>query len=347
MTAPRRNALTPDALTMMDIIARTGSFAAAARELGRVPSALTYSVRQLEDALDVLLFDRSSRQARLTAAGQELLDEGRRLLAEMDAVANRVRRVATGWESALTIAADGVISRVTLFELVEGFYAQRVGGSGGSGVRGPGASAAQGLGSSPGTRLRLRSEIMAGLWEALVTGQADLAIGVMMNTPPQPGIELRLLGEIDFVFAVAPHHPLAQATEPLNDAQMMAHRAVAVADSAQRLSPVTVNLLPGQDVLTVPTMAAKTEALLRCLGCGFVPEPQVREHLRSGRLVAKAVQRHRAPAQFGYAWRGAATPQPRKAPQGLALQWWLGQLDSPTTRRALLEHPVGLAVPLE
>ena len=66
MTQPRRNALTPEALQMMDIIARTGSFAAAARELGRVPSALTYSVRQLEDALDVLLFDRSSRQARLT-----------------------------------------------------------------------------------------------------------------------------------------------------------------------------------------------------------------------------------------------------------------------------------------
>ena len=172
MTAPRRNALTPDALTMMDIIARTGSFAAAARELGRVPSALTYSVRQLEDALDVLLFDRSSRQARLTAAGQELLDEGRRLLAEMDAVANRVRRVATGWESALTIAADGVISRLTLFELVEGFYAQRIGNP-----AGPGHDPA----TSPGTRLRLRSEIMAGLWEALVTGQADLAIGVMMK----------------------------------------------------------------------------------------------------------------------------------------------------------------------
>ena len=40
-----------------------------------MPSALTYSVRQLEDALDVLLFDRSSRQAVLTSAGQELLHE--------------------------------------------------------------------------------------------------------------------------------------------------------------------------------------------------------------------------------------------------------------------------------
>ena len=329
MTSPRRNALTPDALQMMDLIARTGSFAAAARELGRVPSALTYSVRQLEDALDVLLFDRSSRQARLTAAGQELLEEGRRLLAEMDAVANRVRRVATGWESALTVAADGVISRLTLFELVEGFFAQR-----------------DGDGQSPGTRLQLRSEIMAGLWESLVTGQADLAIGVMMNAPARPGIELRPLGQIQFVFAVAPHHPLASATEPLSDAQIVAHRAVAVADSAQRLSPITVNLLPGQDVFTVPTVAAKIEALLRCLGSGFVPEPLVLDHLRSGRLVAKAVQRSQAPSQFGYAWRAAATSQPRRAPQGLALQWWLTQLDSPTTRRALLEHHLGEPVPL-
>jgi DNA-binding transcriptional LysR family regulator len=52
--ADRRNALTPDVLVIMDTIARSGSFAAAARELGKVPSALTYSVRQLEDALDVL-----------------------------------------------------------------------------------------------------------------------------------------------------------------------------------------------------------------------------------------------------------------------------------------------------
>ncbi|HLO96240.1 MAG TPA: LysR family transcriptional regulator, partial [Burkholderiaceae bacterium] len=45
----RRRVLTPEALSMMDSIARTGSFAAAAREMGKVPSALTYSVRQLEE----------------------------------------------------------------------------------------------------------------------------------------------------------------------------------------------------------------------------------------------------------------------------------------------------------
>jgi DNA-binding transcriptional LysR family regulator len=290
-----------------------------------VPSALTYSVRQLEDALDVLLFDRSSRQAQLTAAGQELLDEGRRLLVEMDAVANRVRRVSTGWESELTVAVEDVISRLTVFELVEGFYAQRTPD-----------------GQPPGTRLRLRSEVLAGLWESLVSGQADLAIGAMLNAPPQAGIELKPLGEVQFVFAMAPHHPLAKETEPLSDTQIVAHRAVAVADSAHSMVPLTVNLLPGQDVFTVPSMAAKIEALTRCLGVGFVPEPQVREALRTGRLVTRAVQRNRVASLFGYAWRSGATPQPRKAPQGLALQWWLQQLDSPATQRALLERHVGL-----
>jgi molybdate transport repressor ModE-like protein len=106
-----RHVLTPDALSLLQTVAHSGSFAAAARALGLVPSAVTYRVRQIEDALDVLLFDRSSRQARLTEAGAELLREGARLLADIDAVANRVRRVATGWEPQFTIAADSVISR--------------------------------------------------------------------------------------------------------------------------------------------------------------------------------------------------------------------------------------------
>ena len=96
---------------MLQAVADAGSFAAAARLLNLVPSALSYRVRQIEDALDVLLFDRSARQARLTDAGAELLRQGSRLLAEIDAVANRVKRVATGWEPELTIAADALVAR--------------------------------------------------------------------------------------------------------------------------------------------------------------------------------------------------------------------------------------------
>ena len=83
-----RDVLTPDALAMLQRIADTGCKTAGVGNAlqhgqGMVPSALTYRVRQIEDALDVLLFDRSTRQARMTEAGRELLAEGKRLLAEV------------------------------------------------------------------------------------------------------------------------------------------------------------------------------------------------------------------------------------------------------------------------
>jgi DNA-binding transcriptional LysR family regulator len=317
----RRNVLTPEALAMMDTIARTGSFAAAARELGKVPSALTYNVRQLEDALDVLLFDRSSRQAQLTAAGSELLHEGRRLLQELDAVANRVKRVASGWEATLSISVDDVLSSSTMFELVDAFC----------GVNGAGEC------QGPATRLRLRDDVLAGTWEALVTGQVDLAIGVPGTHSNPGGIELRPLGALEFMFCVAPHHPLAKVEGAIDHDQLVHHRAIAVADTAQRMTPMTVNLLPGQDVLTVATMRAKLEALLRGLGCGYLPEPLARPHLEAGHLVEPQTVAGRHAAELFYAWRAERGP----AGLGRALQWWLQQLESPKTRRALLERHAG------
>jgi DNA-binding transcriptional LysR family regulator len=324
-------ALTPDALVMMDTIARTGSFAAAARELGKVPSALTYSVRQLEEALDVLLFDRSSRQAQLTAAGTELLTEGRRLLQEMVAVANRVRRVASGWETQLAISIEDIVAMPTVFELVQAFCDFRQ-------LRRAGEAEAVGdSNQGPATRLRLRTDVLAGTWEALVTGQVDLAIGVTGHYANPGGIEMRPLGSVPFVYCVAPHHALAKDLEPLTDAQLVHHRAVAVADTAQRLTPITVNLLPGQDVLTVPNMRTKLEALLRGLGSGFLPETLARPHLDAGHLVRKETTRPAALVELHYAWRA---DRHDRGVQGLgrALQWWLSQLDSPTTRQALLHR---------
>ncbi len=336
----RRNALTPEALAMLDLIERTGSFAAAARELGRVPSALTYSVRQLEEALDVLLFDRSSRQAQFTQAGRELLNEGRRLLQEIDAVANRVRRVATGWETQLTITLEGILAPTAIFDLVESFYALRVQAAGESpvarGDRAATATRAETHGAPP-TRLRLRNEVMSGSWETLLTGQADLAIGLAGDPASGAAIQCELLGELVFSFAVSPHHPLAADPEPLTAAGIVRHRVVAIADTAHTFEPNTVGVLPGQDVLTVPSLAAKLAAQLRGLGCGWLPEPLVRRHAEAGRLVIKRIDPPRQPARLHYAWRTSAQ-------NGLALQWWLGQLRSPATRRALLEQHAGLVL---
>jgi DNA-binding transcriptional LysR family regulator len=308
-----RDVLTPDALAMLQTIASSGSFAAAARTLELVPSALTYRVRRIEDALDVLLFDRSSRQARLTNAGVELLREGARLLEEIDAVANRVKRVATGWEPLLTIAVDSIISKATVMELCESFFAL-----------------------NPPTRIRLREETLSGTLAALTSGQADLALGVA-ETSNNADVHGKALGEVSFVYAMAPHHPLASASEPLTDDMVRQHRAVAVADTIERGAGMTFGLLGGQDVFTVATMKDKLDAQLRGLGSGFVPECMARAFIESGRLVVRKMERPQRVVRVNYAWRNV-----KKTEQGRALTWWLDQLESPTTRAALLERHRGV-----
>ena len=174
--------------------------------------------------------------------------------------------------------------------------------------------------------------------KTLVTGQADLAIGVAGGRELPSGVTMKDLGPMEFVFAVAPHHPLASFTTAIDDAELIRHRAVAVADSASRLTPITVNLLPGQDVLTVSDMRAKISAQLLGLGCGFVPEPMVREFIASGQLVVRTVARMRQPGRLGYAWRLSAGRAGGEPQPGLALRWWLDRLEHAATKRALLDR---------
>ena len=295
-----RDALTPDALALLQAVAQAGSFAAAARELGLVPSAVTYRIRQIEDALDVLLFDRSSRQARLTPAGTELLREGGRLLAEIDAVANRVKRVATGWESQLTIAVDTVISAPSSWNWCEAFYAL-----------------------APVTRLRLRDESLSGTLEALTSGQADLALGVALEPGTAPGIQSSVLGEIAFVYAVAPHHPLAAAPGT-------AGRRAAAASTAPSPWPIRCSAARRSR-----SGCWRGRTCSRCRPCG----PSSMRSCAAW-AAASCPSRWRGPTSKAAAWwsrrssaarrAGARSVMPgaASASPGRALQWWLAQLES-------------------
>jgi DNA-binding transcriptional LysR family regulator len=310
-----RDLITPESLALIRSVEAQGSMAAAAREMGLVPSAVTYRVRQIEDALDVLLFDRSAKQARITPAGQELLRGGEQVLQQLDAVARRVKRVATGWEPELTIAVDSLISQLTMFELAEKFFAC-----------GP-------QGTAPPTRLRIQGETLSGTWHALLDGEADLAIGGVVEGLAQPGVQTKTLGDVPFVFAVAPQHALALAPEPLPDSLIAQHRIVAVADSTRRKQTMTVGILPGQDVLTVSTMPDKLAAQLRGLGCGFLPRCIAQPHIDTGRLVVKTTERMPRTPPVHYAWHA-----PARGRMGKALFWWLEQLGHMETRKALLHR---------
>jgi DNA-binding transcriptional LysR family regulator len=305
--------LTLEALETLDAIDRCGSFAAAAASLGKVPSALTYTMRKLEDDLDVLLFDRRGHRARLTPAGRELLDSGRLILHSTEDLVQRVRRVGKGWEPELRIAIDAVIAPSSLRPLVSDFLA-----------------------AGAPTRLRLGDEVLDGCWESLAEGRADLIIGAAHDAPSRVlasnRFSLRPLGRCRFVFCVAPSHPLARERAPIEPQTLSEHRAIVLADSARSPSLRRIGLMDGQPTITVSSMGHKLQLQCAGLGVGWLPEAIAFPALTSGALIAREVAEPRAEAMLHYGWRRGAT--------GQALKWWLSRLEQPRVRSQLLQ-PTG------
>jgi DNA-binding transcriptional LysR family regulator len=286
--------LSLESIEVLDAIARKGSFAAAAESLFRVPSALTYTVRKLEEDLGVSLFNRSGHRAELTEAGAELLREGRHLLSAASELESRVRRVASGIETELCIAVSDIFNIAAVYPILDSFYAQNF-----------------------GTRIKLLREVYGGSWDALLSGRADISVGAPGDAPPGVGYAARPLGKLEFHYAVAPHHPLASLPEPLQNQDIMRYRSVSAADSSRNLPPRTSGILSGQDVLTVPDMQDKLLAQISGLGVGYLPKRLAEKYAASGHLVIKQVAEPKPEVTSFLAWRTDG---------GKAQQWLIKEL---------------------
>ncbi|WP_374515942.1 LysR family transcriptional regulator [Niveibacterium sp.] len=287
-----------EALAMLDAIDTRGSFAAAADALHRVPSALTHAVRKLEEDLGFDLFQKIGRRAVLTPAGRTLLDDGRALLRAAGELECRARRIATGWESELRIAIDGTLDAAALNPIIAEFYA-----------------------NYGGTRLKLMYEVLGGTWDALATGRADLVIGAVGDPPAGASYATRAWGTQEFVFCVAPHHPLADAPEPIPADLARQYRAIVVADTSRQLVARTAGLLDGQDTLTVPDIAAKAAAQRTGLGVGHLPLALAQRDAELGRLKIKRLDAPKPVAPLWLAWQSNQ--------RGRALDWFVERLLEP------------------
>lgn len=287
--------LSLEAIEIVDAIARHGSFAAAAERLYKVPSTISYAVSKLEDQLGLALFVRNGPRVALTPAGQEMLKEGRWLLAAARQLESRMRQISTGFEAELRLVHDSLIP-TSAFN--------------------PDICAFEDL--NCGTRLRIGSEAMTGTWEMLREGRADLIVAAGEG-PPGGGYKAVAVGSLEFVFCVTPTHPLAKLQRPLVRDDLLEHTAIVVGDGARASADRTVGLLMGQRRITVPSMQAKIAAQTAGLGHGYLPRACVRADLEQGVLVELQIEQPRPPETFWLAW---STER-----MGEALKWWIQRLD--------------------
>ncbi len=90
-------------LLMFQTVMETGSFSAAARKLGKVPSALSMSIANLEIDLNLNLFDRIGREPIPTDAAKVLYEKTQLLLIEMNQWKQHAHALSNGLESTLNI----------------------------------------------------------------------------------------------------------------------------------------------------------------------------------------------------------------------------------------------------
>jgi DNA-binding transcriptional LysR family regulator len=288
-------AITIDALKVLDAIDRKGSFAGAAGELFRVPSAISYTVQKLEEDLNVAIYDRTGHRARLTPAGHYLLEEGRTLLEAAENLAHTTRQVAQGWETRLRIGFNSLLPAQCLFPAIRDFYQLGV-----------------------PVDVQIVEEVFAGTWDALQSRRVDLIIGADNFSKPAGNFTTRALGEMPFVFAVAADHPLASAEEPLSEEDISRYPAAVAADTSRSLPPGHAGIFRRQRALTVANIDQKIAIQVAGLGVGWLPEARIGRQLEDGSLVAKRVHEARQPIMLHLA-RHAED-------QGKALMWFWHRL---------------------
>jgi len=287
------NAITLDALRVLDAIDQKGSFGAAADALFKVPSALSYTVQKLESDLEINLFDRSKQRAQLTAAGRLLLEQGRQLLQSARAIEEAVQQLGSGWETQLRIAKDTILPLAPLLRQINAFNLldKRV-------------------------EITIAEEVLGGTWDALVAERCDLALGASGDLP-KGVLEYRLMGEIEFVFAVAHEHPLCLHRGPVDAAAIKAFPTIVAADSSLTTPGRSSGLLESRQTIRVANANAKIQAQVMGVGVGFLPRHLIKNELQNGDLIALdcAVARPNIPVYM--AWR--------KESKGKALAWFVGQ----------------------
>lgn len=269
-----------EALLVLDAIDYRGSYAAAAEQLNKVPSALSYIVQKLEEQLNVTLFVRQGRRAVLTPAGKHLLLEGRKVLSAINMLSEQTQAIANGWESKIRIACDSIIDINPVFLSIQAFLIEH-----------------------EKIEIDVREEVMNGTWEALIQDRVDIVIGAPSPVPSQKGIRAIKTTKLNSVLVAAKTHALAKNKREMNASDLSKHRSVIVHDTAKNEIPWSINMIEGNQRFYVSSITQKIAAIVAGIGIGHLPRCMVEPYIETGQLVMVELEEKLTPQDLYIAWK--------------------------------------------
>ncbi|MBU9370299.1 LysR family transcriptional regulator [Burkholderia multivorans] len=252
--------LTSDHIDMLLTVIDKGSFSAAARALGRTPSAISMAIANLEAELDLVLFDRGTREPTPTAAMAALLPDARAIAERLHALRAHAQHLSEGVEDTLRL---GLAAEVD------------------------GAPVARALAAVSATYPALAVSIVTAPQDAIVDalhrGAVDLCVaygGVDLH----PQEQIHALWTETLVAVATPTHPLiAEAAHPEAIEQLSGFRQIVIADPDRPLTDVRPVI--GNRTWKVTDMATAIALVKAGHGWANLPESAIGAHVAARELV--------------------------------------------------------------
>jgi DNA-binding transcriptional LysR family regulator len=257
------DAITLQQLLCFDAVVTEGGFQAASEKLRRTHPTVFAAIKNLETQLGLALFDREGYRVTLTEAGRSVHTRVRVLLSELDHLRSHAAQLAMGTETELHIVIGDLCPMPQVLGLLRRFFDD-----------------------CPGTRLHLHFEALAGPWERLFDGEADLIIHHVDKSDPR--LEFLDLCTVRLVPVVAPgflRFPMSSAITP---EQMRDYVQCVIRDTARHSAPRSYYLIEGARSWTVSDQLMKKELILQGMGWGHLPTFLIADELRDGMLLSIA-----------------------------------------------------------
>ncbi len=237
-------------------VVESGGYAQAAEALFKSQSSVSYAVQKIESVLGVRAFEIQGRKAVLTPTGHMLYRRALALVAEAGDLEQAARRLSAGWEAELGLAVEVLFPPDLLIDALGRFGAD-----------------------APRTRVEVIESVLGGTGEALLGGQAEIA--VTPHVPP--GFLGRPLLTVRLVAVAAPAHPLHRLGRRLDekDLRPWRHLPVRATGSVRDRRTTTVEVEQRWTFGSMPMSIAAA-----CAGHGFAwyPEARIRRELEAGLL---------------------------------------------------------------
>ena len=253
---------TTDQVVVFLAIVDRGSFASAAKSLGRAQSAVTYAIKRLEEQVGGPLFDRGEYRPVLTEAGRALLPSARRIADAMGAFRARATSLAEGQEAELSVVVDCIFPMQRVSDALRAF--------------------SHAFPTVP-TQLHVESYVNAA--DLLCDGTC--AIGILSEeccAGAKAPLTIRPAGVVELVPVVAGSHPLAAAPSPTPVEALNDHIRLVLGTRAETSRAHGAETFYGA-LWFVSDVAAKRDLLLMGLGWGLMPAHMVEADIAAGRLV--------------------------------------------------------------